>query len=287
MQAIRGSVGKGGKNYPDDVFAVQTLLNRHCKPPARLIAVDKKVGSETLQAIITFQRETVKLSNPDGRVDPAGKTFVLLNTNKEQPWLPYAFSRVLEQLTKDVAVNMRALMNTQPRKIAWGAKVSGEFKNKAIQVAINLEISPDFLMACMAFETGETFSPKELNKAGSGAVGLIQFMPKTASKSLNTTVEKLTGMTAVQQLDYVEKYFKLQMAWTRKKLTTLEDVYMAILYPAAIGKDVDSTLFEKDTIAYKQNSGFDKNSDGKVTPAEISSVVRAKYEKGLKAGYFG
>ena len=134
-------------------------------------------------------------------------------------------------MAKNVAINIQALFNTQPAKIAWGAKVSGEFKNKAIQVATNLGISPDYLMACMAFETGETFSPKEPNKAGSGAIGLIQFMPKTASKSLNITVEKLSTMTAVQQLDYVEKYFKLQMAWNNKRLSTLEDVYMAILVP--------------------------------------------------------
>lgn len=59
------------------------------------------------------------------------------------------------------------------------------------------------------------------------------------------------------------------------------------LYPAAIGQDLDSTLFAKGSIEYKQNAGFDKNNDGKITPAEISTVLRAKYEKGLKPGYFG
>ena len=217
----------------------------------------------------------------------AGKTFVLLNTDSHWSLLPNAFTQALERLAKNVAINIQALLNTQPKKIAWGAKVSGEFKNKAIQVATNLGISPDYLMACMAFETGETFSPKEPNKAGSGAIGLIQFMPITATKSLNITVDKLAAMTAVQQLDYVEKYFKLQMAWNKKKLSTLEDVYMAILYPAAIGQDLDSTLFAKGSIEYKQNDGFDKNNDGKITPAEISTILRAKYEKGLKPGYFG
>jgi hypothetical protein len=73
--------------------------------------------------------------------------------------LPSAFSKAIEQLTKNVALNIQALLNTQPKKIAWGAKVPAEFKLKAIQVATNLGVSPDFLMACMAFETGETFSP--------------------------------------------------------------------------------------------------------------------------------
>lgn len=41
-------------------------------------------------------------------------------------------------------------------------------------------------MAAMAFESGETFSPSIKNAAGSGAVGLIQFMPSTA-KALGTS----------------------------------------------------------------------------------------------------
>ena len=39
-----------------------------------------------------------------------------------------------------------------------GKKVSLEFKEKVIEICINLKINPDFLMSCMTFETGETFS---------------------------------------------------------------------------------------------------------------------------------
>jgi hypothetical protein len=59
-------------------------------------------------------------------------------------------------------------------------------------------------MAAMAFETGGSFSPAVPNKAGSGAVGLIQFMPSTA-KGLGTSTEALKKMSAVQQLDFVKK----------------------------------------------------------------------------------
>jgi hypothetical protein len=137
-------------------------------------------------------------------------------------------------------------------------------------------------MACMAFETGETFSPSIRNGAGSGATGLIQFMPSTA-RGLGTSTDALAGMTAVQQLDYVKKYFQSY----KGRLKTLEDVYMAILYPAAIGKDKDSTLFAEGTTAYRQNSGFDANRDGKITPAEVSAKVREKYAKGQQAGFSG
>src|ERR1051325_8702175 len=80
------------------------------------------------------------------------------------------------------------------------------FRQKVIQIAANLQIDPNFLMAIMSFESGASFSPSKQNAAGSGAVGLIQFMPKTA-KNLGTSTQELAGMTAVRQLDFVELYF--------------------------------------------------------------------------------
>ncbi len=167
-------------------------------------------------------------------------------------------------------------------QIAWGAKVSTEFKAKVVQICLELGIDPSHLMACMAFETGETFRADIRNAAGSGATGLIQFMPSTAS-SLGTSTAALAAMTPVRQLDYVKKYFQSYSG----RLNTLEDVYMAILYPAAIGKPADSTLFAGGTKAYSQNSGFDKNSDNRITPAEVSALVRLKYAKGMGPHFKG
>ena len=65
--------------------------------------------------------------------------------------------------------------------LAWGAKVSAAFRNKVRAIASELGTDPNFLMAAMAFETGRSFSPSQRNQAGSGAVGLIQFMPRTAA----------------------------------------------------------------------------------------------------------
>ena len=47
-------------------------------------------------------------------------------------------------------------------------------------MAGRLGISEADLMAVMSFETGGTFNPNIRNAAGSGATGLIQFMPSTA-----------------------------------------------------------------------------------------------------------
>ncbi|MCV5342620.1 hypothetical protein OFC87_37405, partial [Escherichia coli] len=43
--------------------------------------------------------------------------------------------------------------------VAWGGKVSPEFKSKVIRISKKLKINPNHLMACLAFETAKTFSP--------------------------------------------------------------------------------------------------------------------------------
>jgi hypothetical protein len=88
-------------------------------------------------------------------------------------------------------------------------------------------------------------------------------------------------MSAVKQLDYVEQYF----GWTRGKLKTLEDVYMAILWPSAIGKPLNYVLFDKNDPAhpkrYIQNAGLDFNKDGLITKAEAARKVQRRLDEGL------
>lgn len=166
-------------------------------------------------------------------------------------------------------------------ELAWGAKVSADFKQRVIQICNTLGANPNHLMAAMAFETGETFSPSIVNPV-SGATGLIQFMPPTA-RGLGTTVQALAQMTPVEQLDFVLKHFLPQ----KGRLSTLSDVYMAILLPSAVGKPEDSALFSKPSIEYAQNAGLDKNRDGVVTKAEAASLVDFKLQRGLGSGFKG
>lgn len=166
--------------------------------------------------------------------------------------------------------------------LAWGAAVSPQFRNKVRAISTYLGCDPNHLMACMAWESGETFSPKVVNMAGSGATGLIQFMPSTA-KDMGVTTAFLASMTAEQQLDYVEEYFKPY----RGKLKTLGDLYMAILWPKGVGKDDSYVLWDRTTrpTTYRQNSGIDINRDGVITKAEATAKVRAKLDKGMLPQY--
>src|SRR5690349_9048276 len=94
------------------------------------------------------------------------------------------------------------------------------FAKKVEQIGKELNFNPNWLMALMNSESAGTFSPSILNFAGSGAVGLIQFMPKTAIY-LGTTVEKLAKMSNVEQLDWVKKYIVTTMR--DRKITVIED----------------------------------------------------------------
>ena len=129
-------------------------------------------------------------------------------------------------------------------------------------------------MAVMSFETGGTFNPGIANAAGSGATGLIQFMPSTAA-GLGTSTQELAGMSRAQQMQYVEKYLSNKNV----KGKGLSDLYMAVLFPAAVGKPDDYVLFGRGAMAgytgraYDQNRGLDKNGDGSITKAEASAKV--------------
>ena len=43
-------------------------------PKIKKLVVDKKVGKLTIAAIRTYQKDVVKIINPDGRVDANGRT---------------------------------------------------------------------------------------------------------------------------------------------------------------------------------------------------------------------
>lgn len=165
-------------------------------------------------------------------------------------------------------------------RLAWGRRVSPEFRASACVIAEELGVDPSDLMGCIAWESDETFRADVRNKAGSGAVGLIQFMPQTAA-ALGTSTAALAALTPERQLvEFVRAYFK---PW-RGRLKNLGDLYMAILWPAGVGKPDTWNLFEKGgprPKLYLQNAGLDLDHDGDVSRAEAIAKVTAKRDKGF------
>jgi hypothetical protein len=138
------------------------------------------------------------------------------------------------------------------------------------------------LATCEGFESGGTFNPAEPNRAGSGAIGVIQFMPKVMCVLLgmpfnddtaNVAAARFCKMTFIEQQEYVVKYF----GWFRSKnLSALEDLYCAIFWPAAIAKPDDYVIGPRDSAVYRQNAGFDKggNRDGLIQKWEVCAAIR-------------
>lgn len=160
-------------------------------------------------------------------------------------------------------------------KLVWGSKVSAVFKDRVRWIADELGFDPNWLMACMAFESAETFRANIRNAAGSGAVGLIQFMPATA-KALGTSTAELSNMTPEDQLKYVYKYFEPY----KGRIRSIDDMYMAILWPRAVGQPGTYQLFVRGGVAYRQNAGLDRNKDGVVTKDETCAKIREKLTRG-------
>ncbi len=161
--------------------------------------------------------------------------------------------------------------------LAWGAKVSKQFREKAIAIALKGRFDPNWLMSVMAFESGETFSPSIRNEL-SGATGLIQFMENYGAKQVGKTTEQLAAETAEEQLDDVEKYYDQFLG----QIKTLADCYMAVFWPAAVGKPDDYQIVTNSASkAYIQNKGLDLNKDGTITKAEAASFIAQKLKRGL------
>ncbi len=157
------------------------------------------------------------------------------------------------------------------------SKLYGEdFVIEVENIASRLGTDAKFLMTAMAFETGGTFSPS-IQNSQSGAIGLIQFTDiaiERINKDYKTslTKNKLKSMTRVEQLEYVEKYLNPY----KGQLDSIEDVYMAILWPDAVGKGSSYEIFSRQ-IEYDQNKGLDVNNDGKITVAEATQKVTSRY----------
>lgn len=113
----------------------------------------------------------------------------------------------------------------------FGISRAEAFRTKLLSVSRELSIDSNYIMACIALETGKTFRI-DIKNPGSSATGLIQFMKGTAEE-LGTATAQLRKMDRVEQMAYVEKYFKMQA--NNVGISTdqwkLEGVYYSIFSP--------------------------------------------------------
>ena len=211
----------------------------------------------------------------DGAVDEKGKT-VPVHLTKAQP---------LQTMMGDEVEPQSEMTYDLPPEVAGDEK----FMSGISDLSQKYNIPQNDLLAMMDFETGGTFDPATKNMAGSGATGLIQFMPDTA-KSLGTTTEELSEMSRSQQLEYVDKYLKTNLEGRiGPEGADISDLYMSVLFPVAVGKPDDFVLFGEGAISkkfeerYEANKGLDANNDGSITKVEAAAKVIQLRDKNVKS----
>ncbi len=218
---------KGPPYPPGDMPVVrdfQTKLQKlgyNLGPPG----IDGKFGPYTAAALAAFQKD-YKLPEPAGTsydntdrsmLDQvaAGKVARVPTPTRSSTTMP-AIVRGDFNLDRDTTGTK-----------SQSAAADPEFDRRLGEIADQLNIDKKVLRDIIRFETAGTFSPSKRDPKNI-SVGLIGFTEKTAN-NLGTTRDELAKMSAVEQLDYVEKYYKRLNVKPHSDLGT---IYMLTFLPA-------------------------------------------------------
>lgn len=156
-----------------------------------------------------------------------------------------------------------------------------EFLDKVKQVARNINCDYEDLLAVMNSESSMKPDAAYKNQNGEKtAVGLIQFTKNHAIPELNRrygldlTVEKIENMSALDQLDLVEKYYKMNEGRLPKgRKLTAADLYAVTFLPARAKREV---LTRSGEDYYDSNRGLDVNGDGAITKSDLNVRLAEK-----------
>lgn len=163
--------------------------------------------------------------------------------------------------------------------VAGVSSLSGGQLRSLENAAKAIGVPVDWLATIISFETGGSFSPTQLNRAGSGAFGLIQFLPSTAANLLGGTQADAVARGMAMSFD--EQLQKMVVPYFRsfgKSFGSLQDLYLAVLYPALMGKPDSAVMATAPSKTYTQNAGLDRGGKGYITRGDIVRTITARYE---------
>ena len=164
------------------------------------------------------------------------------------------------------------------------SKLDANFLNKVKEVAKSLNCDYKDLLAVMNSESG--LNPKTWN--GKTAVGLIQFTDDSIKElnrvhGLNLTKDKIAKMSAIEQLDLVEKYLKIAKSYTFKANERLSagDLYAITFLPGRANREVLCTKGERNSngqlLNYYESNPLDLDGDNKITKSDLEKHLSKKY----------
>lgn len=157
--------------------------------------------------------------------------------------------------------------------------LSADFINRVKEISAKVKCDYRDLLGVMNSESG--LNPTARNKH-SGAIGLIQFTgiaikDLNQAYGLNLTKDKIAKMSAMEQLDLVEKYLMRAKSYRFKSNETLDsaDLYAVVYRPAFAGKNIIARRSDGDT--YHLNKGLDLNKDGVISREDLAQAVQRKH----------
>lgn len=156
-----------------------------------------------------------------------------------------------------------------------------EFLAKVKEVAMNLEVHPNWLLLKMFSESGVQPNKAQFRlKDGDikrlsngkirGGVGLIQFTDNDfVAEKLKSTKGDILKTDVLKQMDYVQKYYESVIA-SGGKIKSFEDLLISTVAPAYRKKGADTVLIAEDVNNkdYSKSKRLDTNNDGLITLGE-------------------
>jgi peptidoglycan hydrolase-like protein with peptidoglycan-binding domain len=264
---------KGDMNYSDDVGKFQLALQLLGFSLEKWGA-DGIFGPETKKAVKDFQKE--HNLNTTGKIDQVTKRKIIDMVKRDVT--DEDFMNV--QFTKTESLPATDIKLTGDRFENFALDKNGEdFLLKVQNIGKKVDLDYKIILAIMYFES--KMDPSAQNSS-TNATGLIQFMPFTA-KGMGTSISELKNMSAIEQLDYVEKFFMdKKRSGLTSKVKSPEEAYLLVFYPIAVGKSNDFILGsevsdERAKMIYSQNKPFDTNKDGFISKGEVLQYIKKKW----------
>ena len=144
------------------------------------------------------------------------------------------------------------------------------------KLAQELEIPSYNLIAVIAFESAETFSP-QVGNPKSTAVGLIQITSVGIQSIPQYSLDKVGKMNFYDQLwGPVKAYLIANKA---EKLHSLADLYMTVFAPSRRLSPWDFVLYKAPRKSYNDNKLLDKENKGFITKGDAASQVYRMLER--------
>lgn len=165
-------------------------------------------------------------------------------------------------------------------------RLSDSFWQKFVQMSGRLGAKAEDLAKVIYSESA--FDPAAMNIQGGRVIaqGLNQLILRTA-QALGMSKdqwENLHSMSAEQQLDWVEKYFRL-VGGSNRSWASATQLYVANFAPKYINQSADpaAVLYQDGTKEYSMNKGLDRDKKGFITAGDLSRSVQGPLPKHIVA----